>query len=137
MKLNPYLSFNGNCREAMTFYKECTGGELILNPYDDSPMAVPDEEKDKIMHSSLVIDGLTLMAADSLQGQPVTNGNNISLSISCISKEQANEIYNKLSEGGLAIMPMETTFWGAYFGMLTDKFGINWMISCEGSQDMK
>ena len=133
--LNPYLNFAGNTEEAFKFYRSVFGGNFkMLQRFKDTPEAgkIPLNEKDKIMHVALPIGkGNTLMATDSLEsmGQKLTPGNNIYLSIEAESKEEANKIFNGLSAGGKVTMPLDDAFWGAYFGMLTDKFGIQWMVN--------
>lgn len=134
--VNPYLTFNGNCEEAFNFYKNVFGGEFdMVMRMDEAPpspeMPLKEEEKKMIMHMSLPLDeGSMLMGSDqpSAFGKTVT-GTNFSISISAKSKEEADNIYNKLSAGGKATMPMDNAFWGSYFGMCTDKYGIQWMIS--------
>lgn len=138
--VNVYLTFNGNCEEAFKFYQSVFGGEFsYLGRFDDMPSqegvpAIPEAEKDKIMHMSLPISKETeLMGCDSSEafgGAPVM-GNNFSLSINTDSKAEADRLFNELSEGGKVTMPMENTFWGSYFGMFTDKYDINWMVSFE------
>ncbi len=128
-QLNAYLNFNVQCREAMTFYKDCLGGELNIMNVEGSPLDVPENAKDRVLHAVLVRPGITVMASDSMPGQPVTQGSNVSLSVNCESRAQADEFFTKLGAGGKITMPMENTFWGAYFGMLTDKFGIHWMFN--------
>jgi len=133
-KLNPYLNFNGNTEEAFEFYKSVFGGDfLMLQRFKDTPEAgkIAEEDQDKIMHVSLKVGENVLMATDSLEsmGQKLIEGNNITLSLNTDSKEEADELFEKLSEGGKAEMPMAEVFWGSYFGMLEDKFGIKWMIS--------
>jgi PhnB protein len=136
--LNPYLNFSGNTEEAFLFYKSVFGGEFVtLQRFKDTPEAdrVPDSAKDKIMHVSLPIGtGNVLMGTDALEemGHPCKPGNNFQLSISVDKEQEADEIFNALSAGGKITVPIEKAFWGAYFGMLTDRFGIQWMVSCEG-----
>ena len=133
--LNPYLNFNGNTEEAFNFYKSVFGGEfLTLQRFRDTPMAgqIPAEAQDKIMHVALPIgQGNILMATDALEsmGQKLNNGNNYSLSLSTESEEETERLYNALSAGGKIEMPLDKTFWGAYFGMFSDKFGIQWMVN--------
>lgn len=127
--LNPYLTFNGNCKEAMTFYHQCLGGNLEIMPFGDSGIEVPDEAKDKTMHAVLTIDSIILMASDTMPGQNITFGSNMSLSINCSSREEVDKLYASLGEGGIQTMPLQDTFWGAYFGMLDDKFGVQWMFN--------
>ena len=136
--VNPYLIFNGNCEEAFLFYKSVFGGEFTyMGRFGEMPSNDPncpppnEEEANRIMHVSLPISSETvLMGSDSTsQSGDVIIGTNISVSINTESKEEADKLFNGLSSGGNAFMPMESTFWGAYFGMFTDKFGINWMVN--------
>ncbi|SDK69017.1 PhnB protein [Salinimicrobium catena] len=143
--VNVYLTFNGNCREAFEFYKSAFGGEFDyigtfaeMPPREDAP-PLPDSEKDKIMHVSLPISEETaLMGSDTSEafGPPVKEGNNFSISINTESTEEADELFNTLSEGGKVTMPLEKTFWSPYFGMLTDKFGINWMVNVDQGENV-
>ncbi|MBK9462510.1 MAG: VOC family protein [Sphingobacteriales bacterium] len=132
--ITPYLTFNGTCRQAMTFYKDILGGDLELMDFASSPMDVPDEAKNYIMHAILTSNGVTLMASDTMPNQPVTNGNSVSLSINCQSTDEINHLFNSLSDGGQITMPLEDTFWGSRFGMLTDKFGTCWMFNYDYPQ---
>lgn len=137
IKINPYLNFNGNTEEAFNFYRSVFGGEFkILQRFKDTPEAgkVPEADRDKIMHIALPIgDGNILMATDALEsaGQKLTEGNNFSLALSAGSEAEADKLFNALSDGGKVIMPLGRTFWGAYFGMVNDRFGIQWMVDCE------
>ena len=133
--INPYLNFAGNTEEAFNFYKSVFGGEFMnLTRFKDTPETsnVPDKEKDKIMHVALPIgNGNILMATDALKsmGHSLTIGNNFYLSLSTESREEADRLFSGLSAGGKIEMPMEDAFWGDYFGMFQDKFGVHWMIS--------
>ncbi|MBI2731163.1 MAG: VOC family protein [Sphingobacteriales bacterium] len=129
-QINPYLNFNGNTREAMSFYQQCLSGELVMQKIAESPMAaqVPSEMGAKILHSSLTNDRIILMASDCL-GNNIINGNNVWLSINCSSNEEINTYFNALAQGGKIIEPLHQSFWGATFGVLIDKFGINWMFN--------
>lgn len=129
--LNPYLTFTGNCRETMTFYQEYFDGELELNVFEGAPMEVPPEWKDKILHATLKFGDAVIMASDSMPWQEVINGNSVSLSSSTPNNYLAQSIFDHLSRDGKITMPFEKTFWGVRFGMLTDKFGVRWMINCE------
>jgi PhnB protein len=132
MKLFRYLNFNGNCEEALNFYKETFDGEIIqLGRYGESPMKSPEEIKDKIIHGRLQFGDVLIMASDAMNENGVNNGDNISLSIECDSNEQLEKVFTKMSEGGKVTMPLQEQFWGAKFGMLTDKFGFHWMFNCE------
>jgi PhnB protein len=125
-----YLNFNGHCREAMSFYQQCLGGELVMQKISESPMAaqMPSEMGPKILHSSLTKDGLALMASD-MMGDKIVNGNAITLCMNCSSSEEIKTIFTNLSDGGKVIEPLHQSFWGATFGVLTDKFGINWIFN--------
>ena len=133
--INPYLNFLGNTEEAFNFYKSVFGGEFaMLQRFKDTPEAdkVPVNEREMIMHIALPIGkGNVLMATDALEsmGHKITMGTNISLSVSAESKEEADKLFNGLSEGGKIDMPLQDMFWGAYFGMCKDKFGIQWMVN--------
>lgn len=138
--INPYLIFNGNCEAAFLFYKSVFGGEFPyigrfsdMPPSDDENCPPPPlEEANRIMHVSLPIGNTVLMGSDSTSNSggdvPAFSGN-FSISINTDSREEADRIFNGLSAGGKVIMPMDKTFWGAYFGMFTDKFGIGWMVN--------
>lgn len=129
-QINAYLNFNGHTREAMNFYKECLGGELVMQKIAESPMAaqMPSDMGAKILHSSLTNNGIVLMASDC-RGAAVVNGNNIALCINCGSEAEINSFFNNLAEGGKINEPLQQSFWGATFGSLTDKFGIHWMFN--------
>lgn len=135
--INPYLNFNGNTEEAFTFYKSVFGGDfLMLQRFKDTPERenLSSEDQEKIMHVSLPIGaGNILMGTDVLEaaGRTLTVGNNFSLSITPESKEEAQRLFDGLSAGGKIEMPLVDAFWGAYFGMFTDKFGIQWMVNYE------
>jgi PhnB protein len=136
LKLNPYLNFNGNTEEAFNFYKSVFGGEfLALQRFKDNAECdkIPEADRDKVMHVALPIgQGNILMATDTLEslGQKLNVGNNFSIAIDAESKEEADKLFRGLSSGGTVQMPMQDMFWGAYFGMLSDKFGVQWMINC-------
>ena len=138
--INPYLNFNGNTEEAFNFYKSVFGGEFMaLMRWKDAPESekIPPGDRDKIMHVSLPIgQGNVLMATDACEsmGQTVTVGNNFYVCIAAESKEEAEKLFNGLSAGGKIVMPLQDMFWGAYFGMFTDKFGIQWMVSFDYNQ---
>ena len=136
--INPYLHFLGNTEEVFNFYKSVFGGEFAaVMRYGDLQGQegcenIPGEDKKKIMHIALPLsDGHVLMGTDAVgeHAADAVFGNNISLSISVDSKEEADRIFSGLAEGGGVTMPLADTFWGAYFGMLQDKFGIRWMVN--------
>ena len=130
-QLNAYLTFNGNCREAMVFYKECLGGELSLQTIGESPMAekMPVKMKDCILHSTLANDAMVLMATDCVPESGLVRGNAVSLCLNCNSEAEIRTCFEKLSSGGKVTHPVEDTFWGALFGGLTDKFGNHWLLN--------
>lgn len=128
-QINAYLNFNGQCREAMTFYQECLGGELTLQRVAESPMAaqLPAVVGANIMHSILIRGGLVLLASDMI-GNKLEKGNTITLCLKCSSNEEINTCFDKLAVGGKIKMPLHQSFWGATYGELTDKYGMNWMF---------
>ncbi|TXI31351.1 MAG: VOC family protein [Niabella sp.] len=135
--VHTYLNFDGNCEAAFNFYKSVFGGEFSfigkfgeMPPMEGQP-PMSDADKNKIMHVSLSISNTVLMGSDTVGGwsPAIVQGNNFAVSINADSKKEADNLFNGLSAGGQVTMPMENTFWGAYFGMFTDKFGINWMVN--------
>ncbi|XZF15512.1 VOC family protein [Chitinophagaceae bacterium MMS25-I14] len=132
--INPYLAFNGNCREAMTFYHSCLGGDLRIMTFADGPMDVAEADKSKVMHASIYNNGATLMGSDTVGGRPLQAGSSMSISVNCSSREEVDEVFNKMAEGGHITMPVQDTFWGARFGMLTDRYGMHWMFNCESKK---
>jgi PhnB protein len=136
-KVNAYLVFNGNCEEAFNLYKSVFGGEFIVfSRFGDMPPVeghppITESVKDRVMHVSLPISKETiLMGSDSNPAMAeVSFGQNISLSVAADSKEEAEKVFNGLSAGGEVTLPMADMFWGAYFGMLNDKFGNGWMVN--------
>ena len=136
MALNTYLHFNGNCREAFEFYRSVFGGDFeILQTFADGPpgMGVSDGESNNVMHVSLRVGESILMGSDvpSAFGPPPNQGNNFSISYAAQNKKETDDLFAKLSEGGVATMPPQDMFWGAYFGSCLDRFGISWMVNCE------
>ena len=136
--VNIYLTFEGRCEEAFNFYKSVLGGEFsYLGRFKDMPPqegtpSLSDEMGEKIMHISLPVSNETMLMGSDSGGEwapKLVVGNNFSVSVTTESKSEADRIFTGLSGGGNITMPLESTFWGDYFGMFTDKFGINWMIS--------
>ena len=127
-QLSPYLKFNGNCRQALEFYKSVLGGELSLQAIGDSPAAgqFPPVMKNSILHGSLATDDLTIFGTD-VAGPKVTHGNNVFLCLVCKNKEEIETLFSKLSEGGKVTTPLRQEFFGTY-GDFPDKFGINWTL---------
>ena len=132
--LTPYLAFNGNCREAMEFYKTVFGGELNVQTFGEAPVNAAEKDKARVMHAQLSSGNFMLMASDGMPDRPVTFGDSVSLSVHTQSKDETDTLFKKLSEGGTVTMPLENTFWGAYFGMLIDKFGIHWLFNFQQEQ---
>jgi PhnB protein len=130
--VKPYIGFLGNCEAAFNFYKECMNASIEgMLRYGDSPMA-GNGNADKIMHAVLRIGDTIIMAGDSIHEEhPVTMGNNISMALGVDTAEEAETMFAKMAEGGQVTMPLQETFWASRFGMLQDKFGINWMFNCE------
>jgi PhnB protein len=129
-KMNLYANFNGQCREAMTFYKSVFGGELTMQSAGSSPMAaqVPAQFQDHLIHAQLDTQDWTLMASDAI-GHPLTHGNDMSIMINCDSEEQINTYYKALSAGGEIVSELKKEFWGAIYANFVDKYGIRWMLN--------
>jgi PhnB protein len=132
-RLNPYISFRDNAREAMDFYQSVFGGELTRSTFGEMHASEDPAEQDKIMHSMLVTDGLALMASDTPNGMDFTPGTNISISLSGEDDAELRGYWDRLSEGADIRMPLEKAPWGDSFGMLTDRFGIAWMVNIAGA----
>jgi PhnB protein len=135
--LNPYISFAGEARQAMEYYRTVFGGELHLNTYGDlGGDQTPPGYAEKIMHSMLETpSGFTLMGADSPPGQDEGRGSGISVSLSGDDGDELRGYWEKLSDGGTVSVPFEKQMWGDFFGMCTDRFGIQWMVNVSGGQD--
>ncbi len=134
IKLNPYLSFDGQCEEAFEFYARCLGGNLgAMMRYGDSPMAehVPPERHGRILHALLTVGDQVLMGADVPERYGKPQGFSVSLQID--DPNEAERIFNTLAENGTVTMPLERTFWAERFGMLVDQFGIPWMVNCDST----
>lgn len=137
--LMPYLMFNGDCKEAFEFYKKTFEGEIeFMGTYGDSPMEVPDDQKDKVMHATIRIWAGPIMGSDyTKEADYTTEGStsNVHLSLNYKDADSMEEAFGKLSEGGKVTLPFGDQFWGDRFGMLTDRFGIQWMFSCPAKKD--
>ncbi len=141
--LNIYLTFKDNCEEAFEFYKSVFGTEYqSFNRFSEMPeneeFPVSEDDKHKVMHVSLPVShDSVLMGSDTVGGHQhgLITGNNFSISFHTIHREEADSVFGALSKGGKVTMPLADTFWGSYFGSLTDRFGINWMISCNLGQN--
>jgi PhnB protein len=135
--INSYLTFGGNCREAMNFYKDCLGGELSFQTIGESPIAdkMPAAMKECILHATLIKGSLILMGSDMVGEQGLVKGNAVSLVINCSSEEEIESFYEKLSAGGSKDHALEQSFWGATFGDLTDKYGNHWLLNFEKNRN--
>jgi PhnB protein len=135
MQVNPYLSFKGDCEAAFTLYERCLGGQLGgIVRYAGSPMAdqVPADWQDKVMHGSVILGDQELMGAD-VAPDHYEQPKGFSLSIQIKDTADAERIFHELARGGNVVMPLEKTFWAERFGVLVDRFGIQWQINCEAS----
>ena len=136
-RLNPYLSFQGKAREAMEFYRDVLGGELTVTTYGEGGMAEDPDDADKVMHSQLETPaGFTLMAGDAATGvpAPATSGVQISLSGDADADGELTGYFEKLAQAGTVVEPLVTAPWGDKFGMVTDPYGVLWMVNVAGSQ---
>jgi PhnB protein len=131
-QLNPYIFFGGNCRDAMTFYQECLGGELAIQTVGESPAGsqMPPEAHNNVIHSTLQGGGVTIMASDNFDGSPVNVGTAITLCLSADTRDEIRGYFEKLSAGGTVTGPLKEEFFGM-FGTATDKFGVNWMFQAQ------
>lgn len=132
MKFNAYIKINDRkCKEAMNFYQSCFGGELDFMTVGSSPMAkeMPAENADLIMHSTLTKNGVMLFSASDMMRDKAVIGDNVGISINFDNEKEIREVFEKLSLGGDIFMPLEDVFWGALFGVFTDKYGVEWMLN--------
>jgi PhnB protein len=130
--LNVYITFNGKCEEALNFYKYALDGEIpVMKKFGDGPTEFTSDVRDKIMHAEFKANQVVFLASDGMPGQPINNGNNIALSINFDNKDEQTKAYELLKEGGQIMMELQETFWGARFGMVIDKYGIQWMFNHE------
>ena len=134
-KLNPYLSFKDNTREAMEFYRTVFGGKLDLSTFKDYHASQEPSEDNLIMHSVLEADnGITIMASDTPNRMEYRPGTNMSMSLSGDNEAELKAYFEKLSAGGMVTMPLEKAIWGDWFGMCTDKFGVQWLVNIAGQK---
>ena|ERR1700722_11693301 len=132
MKLVPYLNFEGNTEEVMNTYAKIFDGRIHdLGRFGDTNPNLPEDQKNRIMHARLSFGDNMLMFSDGMAGRKINHGDAISLSLGMTDEAQAHSVFNQLAEGGTVTMPMAKQFWGAVFGMVTDKYGVRWMINCE------
>jgi PhnB protein len=129
VNLNPYLNFNGNAEEAANFYKNVFGAELEISRFSDFPgQGMPDDYKDKVMHATIKNEHMQLMVSDGQPTRKIEFGESVTCSLSGEDGETLKKYFEGLSQGGTVTMPLEKQMWGDEFGMVTDKFGIQWMI---------
>lgn len=128
--ITPYVIFDGNCREAMTFYHEILGGKLDVMRASDAPN-MPPGMGDRLIHARLVHGDTVLMASDNMPGMPYSQSNSIWLNVACETDEEVDSLYARLSDGGHVGQAPHDTFWNARFAMFTDRFGVNWMLNHE------
>lgn len=129
--VNPYIAFKGNCREAIDFYKQALGAEVVfVQTVGESPMSNMSPAEN-IMHCTIKVGGSTIMMCDDPRPEAGSVGGNISLAIGLNDPERASQIFDALAKDGSVAMPLGKTFWAEAFGMLTDKFGIKWMVNCD------
>ncbi len=128
IKLSPYLAFNGNCNEAMNFYNSILKGTLEVKTFAEMPGDIPEEDKNKVMHARILFNDMELMASDSMRGKKAVNGTSVALSLEYDDLNEAERVFKELSADGKILLPFEKSFWGATFGMFSDKFGIQWMV---------
>lgn len=126
-----YLNFDGNTRDAMTFYAKCLDAELNIQSFRDAKIPGPEGSEDRIIHARLSKGSAILMASDTMPGSPFTQGNNFFVCIDCEGREETEALFKALGADGKVMMELQDTFWGAYFGMLTDKYGVGWMFNHE------
>jgi PhnB protein len=132
-RLNPYLNFRDNTREAMEFYHGIFGGELRMMSFKDYNASSDPSEDDKIMHAALEAAGIVFMAADTPNNMEYRPGTNFSMSLSGEDEDELRGYYDKLSDGGMVTMPMEKAVWGDIFGMVTDRYGVSWLVNVSQS----
>jgi len=130
MKLVPYLHFQGNCEEALNFYKDILNGKVeIVSRYDNPNMNAPEDYKNKVLHGVIYFGDNTIMASDSYPGQQLKYGDSVSLSLALDGEAETTRVFNALSEGGKILMPLEKQFWGDFFGHFVDRYGTRWMVN--------
>jgi PhnB protein len=134
MQWNPYLSFNGQCEAAFKFYERCLGGKIVaMIPFGDTPAVehVPADSRGKIMHARLIVGSQVLMGSDCHPGHPYEGVKGCSVAVQVDTPDEAERVFNALAQNGTVVMPLQQTFWAIRFGMLSDQFGVPWLINCE------
>ena len=128
---NTYINFPGNCRQAMEFYAKCFDADLQVKLFSEGQMEITPETKDLVLHARISKGDQVIMASDCPPGMPMTQGNNFSICVNCDSREEVDKLFASLGDKGKVVMAAQDMFWGSYFGMITDQFGINWMFNYE------
>ncbi|WP_194774654.1 VOC family protein [Pararhodonellum marinum] len=133
IKINPYLGFDGNCREAMTYYQKCFGGELTFQTFGESPMSeqTPPDKQDRILHSSLSHGDFIIMGTDMTPPGGFKAGTEVGLAVNFDSEEEIRKVYDLLKEGGKVYDELKESFWGSLFASIQDKYGKDWMLDFE------
>lgn len=129
--IQTYLNFDGDTREAMTFYQKCLDAELFLQTYSDAKLEPPPGAEDRVIHARVQKGSAILMASDTMPGTPYQQGNNFAVMVDCENTAEIEKLFAAFGVGGKVTMPLQDTFWGARFGMLTDRFGVAWMFNCD------
>ena len=129
--IHPYLNFDGKTAEAMKFYHKCLGGDMQMQTFADAKVPAPPGAENRVIHAKIESGPAVLMASDTQPGAPFTQGNNVYINIDCTDVSEIERLFKAFSEGATVEMPLADQFWGAKFGMLTDKFGVRWMFNCE------
>ncbi|WGK66024.1 VOC family protein [Croceiramulus getboli] len=128
--VQPYLTFRGNCQEALNFYQDCFDGKIInKETYEGKEIDIPEHYRNKLQHAELKGKGVHIMAYDAAPDTPLTEGNQVQLSVSIDSKEELENLFNKLSAGGHVDTQLQETSWNAYYGRVRDQFGVHWMLN--------
>ncbi|MEI8611375.1 PhnB protein [Enterovibrio norvegicus] len=129
--LQPHITFHGMCRDALQFYTDALGGKIVtLSTFDESPVEFPSHFLNRVMHAEFVSPELSFLASDGLDDSLAQGSGDIAFHVSFTEQRRQDVIFSALSDQGQVIMPLDYTFWGVRFGMVTDKFGVRWMLSC-------
>lgn len=128
--INPYLTFDGQARDAMTFYAKNLGAKLEMQTFKEAGMAGPKDDPNRVIHAKLSVGSMVIMASDSPPGMPVTHGDGNWVSVDCDDVPEIERLFTVFSAGGKVIMPLQDQFWGARFGMIKDKYDMRWMFNC-------
>lgn len=132
MKVQAYLTFSGDCQQAVDFYADCFNAEVVnRQTYQQSKMDIPGNYQNKLQHAEVKGKGVHFMAYDAAPDTPINSGNQIHMSVDLTDKDEAHAIFNSLSDGGQIITKMQEKEWGAIYGRLRDKYGIHWMVNCD------